>query len=124
MSTPHAAECLAVRFGQLELQNRRLRFGLLSLAAMVAGFGLVAFRSRAPTVIQAERFELVTAAGQRRAVLAADSSAFSVVLYGLRGQPMSGMALSDAAPRLVVLNGAGRVLASLGGPSTYPARPQ
>ncbi len=32
--------------------------------------------------VQTERFELVTSAGQRRAVLAADSSAFSIVLYG------------------------------------------
>jgi len=123
MSSRHDPESLATRLDQLEGQNRHLRVAIGALITVAAGLGVLGFRSRAPTVVQAERFELVAPTGQRRAVLAADSSAFSVVLYGPRGQPMSGFALSDAQPRLVVLSGAGRVLASLGGPTTYPARP-
>jgi hypothetical protein len=123
MSTPHDAESQVARINRLELQNRRLHFSVLGIVALAGGLGLIALSPRAPTVVQGQRFELVTTAGQRRAVIAADSSGFSVVLYGPRGQPTSGVALSDAAPRLVVLNGAGRVLASLGEPSTYPARP-
>lgn len=123
MSTPRDSEALAARIDQLEVQNRRLHYGLLTVAAVAGGLSLLAFGPRVPAVVRAERFELVTAAGQRRAVLAADTSAFSVVLYGSKGQPSSGLALSDVVPRIVVLNGAGRVLASLGGPTTYPARP-
>jgi len=116
-------ESLVARIDRLELHNRRLHYSVLGIVAPAVGLGLIAFGPWAPSVVHAQRFELVTTAGQRRAVIAADSSAFSVVLYGPRGQSTSGVALSDAAPRLVVLNGAGRVLASLGGPSTYPARP-
>jgi hypothetical protein len=123
MSPRHDAKSLATRLDQLELQNRHLRFATGVVITLAAGLGVIGFRSRVPTVVQAERFELVTPTGQRRAVLTADSSAFSVVLYGPRGQPMSGFALSAAVPRLVVLSSAGHVLASLGGPTTYPARP-
>ena len=119
----HDPETLATRLDQLELHNRRLRLALLALLILAAGLGLIGFRSRAPNVVQAERFELVTHTGQRRAVLAADSSAFSVVLYGSQGQPMAALALSEAVPRLAVLSGSGRVLASLGGPTAYPTRP-
>ncbi len=123
MSPRHDAKNLATRLDQLEMQNRHLRVAMGVVIALGAGLGVIGFRSRAPTVVQAERFELVTPTGQRRAVLAADSSAFSVVLYGPRGQPISGFALSEAVPRLVVLSSTGHVLASLGGPTTYPARP-
>ena len=123
MSPRYEAKSLAMRLDQLEEQNRRLHVAMGVVVALAAGLGLIGFRSRAPAVVQAERFELVTPTGQPRAVLTADSSAFSVVLYGPRSQPMSGLALSGAVPRLVVLSGAGHVLASLGGPTAYPARP-
>ena len=123
MSPRDDANRLATRLDQLEMQNRHLRVAMGVVIPLAAGLALIGFRSRAPAVVQAERFELVTPTGQPRAVLTADSSAFSVVLYGPRGQPMSGLALSGAVPRLVVLSGAGHVLASLGGPTAYPARP-
>ncbi len=123
MSPRHDPELLATRLDHLELHNRRLRFALITLLTLAAGLGLIGFRSRTPTVVQGERFELVTGTGQRRAVLAADSSAFSIVLYGSQGQPMAALALSEAVPRLTVLSGSGRVLASLGGPTVYPTRP-
>ncbi|HEU4579454.1 MAG TPA: hypothetical protein VFS67_14430 [Polyangiaceae bacterium] len=114
---------LAARLDRLEAQNRRLRLTVATLALAGLGLGAAGFARRPPTVIQAERFELVDAAGQRRALLTADSGAFSLVLYGRRGQPAAGLALSEIVPRLAVLNGAGRVMASLGEATGYPTKP-
>lgn len=114
---------LAARLDRLEAQNLQLRRALVVLAVLGAAAGLTGFATRGPTVVQAQRLELLSAAGERRAVLRADSGAFSLVLYGARNQPAAGLGLSEFQQRLVVFNGAGRVLASLGSAEAYPARP-
>jgi len=123
MTTPaDPASQLAARLSRLERQHRQFRRvaigGLclvpLSLAAFTTG-------RRAP-VVQADRVELVTAAGARRAVLNADSAGVSLTLFDRKGRPASALRLSnqlelrDNFPTLTLLDSRGGVVATLGGP--------
>ena len=124
MTTPAAsASQLASRLSRLERQHRQLRrvaLGGLSLILL----GLAAFTSgRSAPVVQADRVELVTASGARRAVLSADSAGVSLTLLDRKGRPASAMRLSNTAelvdnfPTLTLLDSEGKEVATLGGPT-------
>jgi hypothetical protein len=110
----------AARLARLEAQYLRIRrAGLAALCAALA-FGALAMRPRDP-VIRADRIELV-AGGKRQAVLQADSAGIDLVLFDAKGRVATAARLgSDAA--LSLLNGAGEVVATLGGPRVRHLRP-
>jgi hypothetical protein len=83
----------------------------LGLAAVAA---LAAFTRREP-VVRAERIELVSADGVRRAVLAADSTGFVLTVLDARGRPVSALRLNPE-PWLSVESGRGEEMAGLGAP--------
>jgi hypothetical protein len=94
------------------------RIGLLGTVAILAcALALSAFARREP-VIQAERIELVSADGVRRAVLAADNSGFRVIVLDGRGRPVSALRLNPE-PWLTVESGNGREVAGLGAPKVH-----
>jgi len=124
MPTPaDPASQLASRLSKLERQHRQLRrvaFGGLCLVPL----GLAAFTTqRSAPVVQADRVELVTASGARRALLSTDSAGVSLTLFDRRGRPASAMRLSnesdltDVFPTLRLLDPQGKVVATLGGPT-------
>jgi hypothetical protein len=121
-ATDPASQLLA-RLSRLERQHRQLRRvaigGLclvpLSLAAFATG--------RSAPVVQADRVELVTASGERRAVLSGDSDGVGLTLFDRKGKPSSAMRLSSEPdlrgdfPTLRLLDSRGEVVATLGGPT-------
>lgn len=64
---------LEQRVERLEQANRRLKTGVLALAAVVAGFVCLAATEPAAKVVRAERFEMVSPEGVARAVLGPSS---------------------------------------------------
>jgi hypothetical protein len=104
------------RLNRLERQQRQLRrAALAALCALPLGLGAFALDSPAP-VVQAERIELVDAAGQRRALLKADSAAVDLLLFTAKGRVATAMRLS-ADSTLRILDGTGAVIATMGGPT-------
>jgi hypothetical protein len=94
------------------------RAGPLGAVVILAcALALAAFARRQP-VVQAERIELVTADGVRRAVLTADSSGFRVIVLDGRGRPVSALRLGPE-PWLSVESGNGREVAGLGAPKVH-----
>jgi hypothetical protein len=103
---------------QLEREFRRLRI----IAGCGVLFGLTmavtAFQGDADEVIRAERIELVSGAGIRRAILSTDTLGFRVTLLDEQGRPAGSLRLSDE-PRLTVETERGRELAGLGAPKVH-----
>jgi hypothetical protein len=88
-----------------------------AVVILVCAIALSAFARHQP-VVQAERIELVTPAGLRRAVLTADSLGFRVIVVDGRGRPLSALRLSPE-PWLSVESGNGREMAGLGAPKVH-----
>ena len=120
MTTPaDSPSQVLARLSRLERQIRRVAIGglclvPLSLAAFASGGGA--------SVVQADRVELVTASGARRAVLSTDSAGVSLTLFDRKGRPASAMRLSSDSgqrdfPTLNLLDSRGDVVATLGGPT-------
>lgn len=104
------------RLNRLERQQRQLRrAALVALCILPVGLGAFALNSRAP-VLQAERLELVSASGERRAVLKGDSAAVDLLLFTAKGRVASAVRLG-ADSTLKILDGTGSVIATLGGPT-------
>lgn len=88
-----------------------------AVVILACAIALSAFTRRQP-VVQAERIELVTPDGVRRAVLTADSFGFRVTVVDGRGRPVSALRLSPE-PWLSVESGNGREVAGLGAPKVH-----
>jgi len=123
MTTPaDPASQLVTRLNRLERQHRQLRQVALGGLCLVP-LSLAAFATgRSAPVVQADRVELVTADGARRAVLSTDSAGVSLTLFDRKGRPASALRLSnqlelkDNFPTLTLLDSRGGVVATLGGP--------
>jgi hypothetical protein len=103
------------RLHRLERQVSRMRrLALAVVCAIPLGVGVVAMRSRAPAV-QADRLELMDAAGRRQAVLKSDSLGVDLLLLDAKGRVRTAIRL-DADTTLSVLDGDGRVMGQIGGP--------
>jgi hypothetical protein len=116
------ASHLVARLSRLERQHRQLRRVAIGGLCLVP-FGLAAFATgRSAPVVQADRVELVTADGARRAVLSTDSAGVSLMLFDRKGRPASSLRLSnqlelrDNFPTLTLRDSRGAVVATLGGP--------
>jgi hypothetical protein len=106
----------ASRIIRLERQVQRAQALACGGALLAATLMMTGYRGRSGEVVQAERFELVTAQGVRQAVLSADSLGFAVTLLDGKGRPTGILRLSDQ-PRLAVQTGRGREVAGLGLPT-------
>jgi hypothetical protein len=123
MTTPaDPASQLVARLSRLERQHRQLRRVAIGGLCLVP-LGLAAFvAGRSAPVVQADRVELVTADGARRAVLSTDSAGVSLTLLDRKGRTASALRLSnqlelrDNVPTLKLLDSRGEVVATLGGP--------
>jgi hypothetical protein len=116
MTTSSDTSDIAARLLQLERQQRQFRrLALGALCLLPVGLGATAASRRAPVVL-AERVELVTASGARQAVLGADSTGVSLTLFTAKGRPAGVLRLGDDST-LTLLDGTGRPVATLGGPT-------
>jgi hypothetical protein len=120
MTTPaDSPSQVLARLSRLERQIRRVAIGGLCLVPL----SLAAFATgRSAPVVQADRVELVTASGARRALLSADSAGVSLTLFDRKGRPASAVRLSSDPdqrdfPTLNLLDSRGDVVATLGGPT-------
>jgi hypothetical protein len=104
---------LAARVAHLERRQRVLQ-PLAGLAIVLTMASVVAFAS-GPGVVQAQRVELVDPKGETQAALAADTTGVRLTLFDKRGRVTASLRL-DNDPRLAVLDGGGREVASLGAP--------
>jgi len=105
---------LLPRLRYLERRQRLLQ-PVAGLAAILALLGLVGFAAQSPTVVQAQRFELVDSQGQVHAALTADTAGAVLTLLDKRGQARASLRLDDD-PRLALRDAAGREVAGLGAP--------
>ena len=94
--------------------DQPLAMAAFALAALAAA-GVV---SRQQPVVRAERLELVTPDGTRRALLGADSTGVFLTLLDARGRPVGALRL-NAEPWLAVQDGGGREVAGLGAPKVH-----
>jgi len=108
---PHS---LVMRVTHLERQHRMLR-PLAAVTTIVTVASLVAFTTKDPTVVQAQRLELVTSKGAVQAALAADSAGVRLTLYDENGRVAASLQLNDD-PRVTVRDASGREVAALGAP--------
>lgn len=105
---------LGARVAHLERQQRRLG-PLAAITMVVTVAALVAFTTRDPSVVQAQRLELLTSKGGVQAALAADSTGVHLTLYDEKGRVAASLQLNDD-PRLTVRDATGREVAALGAP--------
>jgi len=105
---------LDTRVAQLERQHRLLR-PLAPITMVVMAAALVAFATKEPSVVQAQRLELLTPKGAMQAAIAADTTGIRLTLYDERGRVAASLQLNDD-PRLTVRDATGREVASLGAP--------
>jgi hypothetical protein len=98
-----------------QASGKNLACGSALLAATLL---LTGYHRKVEEVVQAERFELVTAQGVRLAILSADTLGFAVTLLDGKGRPSGVLRLNDA-PRLAVQNGRGQEVAGLGYPQVH-----
>jgi hypothetical protein len=103
---------LVARVAHLEGQQQVLR-PLAAVTMIVTVAALVAFTTREPSVVQAQRLELVTSKGVTQAALAADSAGVRLTLYDGSGRVAASLQLNDD-PRLTVRDANGREVAALG----------
>jgi hypothetical protein len=105
---------LVAQVAHLERRQRVLQ-PLAGLAMVLTMAALVAFATKGPDIVQAQRVELVDLKGETRAALAADTSGVKLTLFDKRGRVTGSLRLDDD-PRLAVLDGGGREVAGLGAP--------
>jgi hypothetical protein len=108
----------ASRIMRLERQVQRAQALACGGALLAATLLLTGYHARSGVVVQAERFELVTAQGVRQASLSADTLGFAVTLLDGNGRPTGILRLSDE-PRVAVQTGRGREVAGLGAPRAH-----
>ena len=82
---------------------------------LVSVVALTALAARREPVVRAERLELISPTGERRALLAADSTGVVLTLLDARGRPVSMLRL-DEKRWLAVQDGQGAEMARLGYP--------
>lgn len=108
----------ASRSIRLQRQVRRAQALACGGALLAATLLLTGYDGKSREVIQAERFELVSAQGVRQAILSADTLGFAVTLLDGQGRPTGILRLSDE-PRVAVQTGRGREVAGLGSPKVH-----
>jgi hypothetical protein len=108
----------ASRIARLERQVQRGQALACGSALLAATLLLTGYHHTAGEVVQAERFELVTAQGVRQAILSADTLGFAVTLLDGKGRPSGVLRLNDA-PRVAVQTGRGHEVAGLGYPQVH-----
>ena len=108
----------ASRILRLERQVQRAQSLACGGALLAATLLLTGYQGKSGEVVQAERFELVTAQGVRQAILSVDTLGFAVTLLDGKGRPTGILRLSDE-PRLSVQTGRGREVAGLGYPQVH-----
>jgi hypothetical protein len=106
--------------GRITLLERRQRWlqPLAGLAMVVLPAFLLAVVPLGPSVVQAERVELLNPKGEIRATLSADTAGIVLMLFDTSGHASGSLRLT-ADPRLAVLDGSGRELAGLGAPRAH-----
>jgi hypothetical protein len=115
MSKPeHQPADLLARAAYLESQLGLLR-PVAGLAMILVVAALVAFVRAGPSVVQAQRLELVDMKGKVHAALAADTTGTVVTLFDQDGRVSASLQLNDD-PRLALRDAAGREVAGLGAP--------
>jgi|RhiMetdeSRZDD1v2_1073273.scaffolds.fasta_scaffold663974_2 hypothetical protein len=97
------------------MSKQRLLRPMAGLAVVLALLSLFAFAANAPSVVQAQRIELVDSKGQVHAALTADSAGAMLTLLDKRGQATASLHLNED-PRLALRDAAGREVAGLGPP--------
>jgi hypothetical protein len=105
-----------------DLQVQRMQHTriLAACGLLMGGVPVVSgFEQRGDPVVRAERLELVTEQGLRRAILTADSVGLAVTLLDRNGRPAGALLLSEE-PRVSVVTGRGREVAGLGAPKVHP----
>lgn len=103
------------RISQLERKVQLLRLGGVGGLLLIAALAASAFTPGPPTIVQAERLELLDPKGSRRATLRADTAGIVLTLLDARGQPSASLRLTGE-PWLAVETGHGREVAGLGLP--------
>jgi hypothetical protein len=106
------------RILRLERQVRRAQAVACGGALLAATMLLTGYAGKSGRVVQAERLELVTPGGVRRAVLGTDTLGFAVTLLDGQGRPAAILRLSGE-PRIAVQTGRGREVAGLGSPEVH-----
>jgi hypothetical protein len=115
MSPPnHDPLDLVARVAHLERRQQILR-PLAGVTMVLTVAALVAFAVQGPNVVQAQRVDLVDAAGATQAALAADTTGVTLTLFDKRGRVVASLKLNDD-PRLTVRDAAGRAVLALGAP--------
>jgi hypothetical protein len=108
----------APRITRLERQVQRAQALACGGALLAATLLLTGYHRKSAEVVQAERFELVTAQGARQAILSADTLGFAITLLDGKGRPIGILQFSDE-PRVAVQTGRGREVAGLGYPQVH-----
>ena len=108
------SENLAARLVHLACRQRLIQ-SLAGLAGILMLPTLVAFVTRSPSVVQAQRIELVDADGQVHAALRADTTGVVLTLIDRKGREAAFLYLNDD-PRLTLRDAAKREVAGLGAP--------
>jgi hypothetical protein len=108
----------ASRIIRLERHVRRAQALACGGALLAATLLLTGYHGKSGEVVQAERFEVVTAQGVRQAILSADTLGFALTLLDAKGRPTGILRLSDE-PRVAVQTGRGREVAGLGFPQVH-----
>ncbi|HWO33230.1 MAG TPA: hypothetical protein VNO32_30900 [Candidatus Acidoferrum sp.] len=88
------------RVGRLEAQNRRLKWGGISLLAVLSAFVLMGQAAPTPRVIEAQRFVLKDAKGNIRAWWGLLGQGSELTLGTLNKQPKMSLKVSDDASDL------------------------
>jgi hypothetical protein len=108
----------ASRIARLERQVQCAQALACGSALLTATLLLTAYAGDPGEVVQAERLELVTAQGVRRAILSADTLGFAATVLDGQGRPTAILRLSGE-PRIAVQTGRGREVAGLGSPMVH-----
>jgi hypothetical protein len=92
------SEAIAARLGKLEEQNRRLKWGGITLLATISGLVLMGQAAPRPQVIEAQKFVLKDADGNIRGWFGVYATGSELTLGNMNKQPrMTLMASEDAS---------------------------
>jgi hypothetical protein len=105
---------LVARVAHLERRQQMLR-PLAGVTMVLSVAALVAFTMEGPSIVQAQRVDLVDPQGATQAALAADTTGVTLTLFDKSGRVTASLRLNDD-PRLTVRDAAGREVAALGAP--------
>ena len=98
-------QAIKKRLGDLEAQNRRLKWSGLSLVAVLSAFVLMGQAAPVPQVIEAQRFVLKDAKGNVRAWLGLFGKGSELTLGNVNNQPKMTLKVSEDASDLHFFGG-------------------